>query len=127
MFLAEPPTETLPLPDFRTVAGARVRRPTPNLLETLYICQLRQLWYQELARSTGQVPLGFVGSVDVSKDVEAVAASMRDSLALDLNERRRLSTWTEALRRFIESADGMGVLVMCSGCLLYTSPSPRDS
>lgn len=52
-----------------------------------------------------------LGTGAVSKDVEAVAASTRDSPALDLDERRRLATWAEALRRFIETADGMGVLV----------------
>ena len=29
-----------------------------------------------------------------------------------------MPTWTEALRRFIEQADALGVLVMCSGVVL---------
>ena len=40
---------------------------------------------------------------------------MRHALGFDLEERRQLATWTDALRRFIEQADALGVLVMVSG------------
>ena len=59
--------------------------------------------------------LPFVGSARLEDDAVEVASRMRRALGLDLEERRRLSTWTEALRRFIEQADALGVLVMVSG------------
>ena len=34
MFLAKPPSEPLPIPDFRTMNGRHIARPSPNLLET---------------------------------------------------------------------------------------------
>jgi Zn-dependent peptidase ImmA (M78 family) len=40
---------------------------------------------------------------------------MRDALGFEVDERRRIPTWTDALRRFIEQADRLGVLVMVSG------------
>ena len=40
---------------------------------------------------------------------------MRHALGFDVDERRRMPTWTDALRRFIEQADALGVLVMVSG------------
>jgi Zn-dependent peptidase ImmA (M78 family) len=43
------------------------------------------------------------------------AAHIRDGLGFDIDERRQLPTWTDALRRFIEQADALGVLVMVSG------------
>ena len=114
-FLSEPPDEPLPIPDFRTVGGAPVDRPSLNLLHTIYLCQRHQDWYQEFARAEGEDSLPFVRSARLSDDVETVAARMREALGFDLEERRSLSTWTEALRRFVEKEDELGVLVMVSG------------
>jgi len=115
LFLAEPPVERVPIPDFRTVADARVRRPSPNLLDTIYMCQQRQDWYRDFARTMGDPPLTIVGSVQRTDDVIGVASRIRQTLGFDLDERRALPTWTEALRRFIAQADAVGVLVMVSG------------
>ena len=115
LFLQEPPVERVPIPDFRTLAGAPTERPSPDLLDTIYLCQQRQEWYREFARTMREEPLGFVGSARVTDDVVATAAAMRHALGFDLDERRRFQTWTEALRRFIEQADGLGILVMLSG------------
>jgi len=115
LFLPEPPVERVPIPDFRTVANERIYRPSPDLLDTLYICQQRQEWYRGFARSMGDAPLAFSGSVRVAADVVRTAALIRRALAFDLEERRRMPTWTDALRRFIEQADALGVLVMVSG------------
>ena len=118
LFLPEPPVENIPIPDFRTIAGVQIGRPSPDLLETIYVCQQRQEWYRDYAKSIGEQPLGFVGSARLGDDVATTAARMRHALGLDLEERRRTPTWTDALRRFIEQADELGVLVMCSGVVL---------
>jgi Zn-dependent peptidase ImmA (M78 family) len=115
LFLREPPVERVPIPDFRTLPGVPRDRPSPDLLDTIYLCQQRQEWYREFARTMGEAQLGFVGSAQVTDDVVATAATMRRALGFDLDGRRQLPTWTEALRRFIEQADGLGVLVMVSG------------
>jgi Zn-dependent peptidase ImmA (M78 family) len=114
-FLPAPPEERVPIPDFRTVAGRRLERPSPDLLDTIYLCQHRQDWYAEHARLVGADQCGFVGSAGLKDDVTRAAADMRGALGFDLEERRRIPTWTDALRRFIEQADGLGVLVMVSG------------
>lgn len=115
LFLTEPPVERVPIPDFRTVANERIDHPSPDLLDTLYICQQRQDWYRDFARSMGEVPLAFARSVRVADDVVRTAARIRHALAFDIDERRQMPTWTDALRRFIEQADALGVLVMVSG------------
>ena len=114
-FLSEPLDEAIPIPDFRTVGSGPLRRPSPDLLDTVYLCQQRQDWYRDFARMEGEEPLPFVGSASPASDIEEVATDIRAVLRLDLEERRTIPTWTEALRRFVEAADGIGVLVMVSG------------
>ena len=115
LFLQAPPDEPLPIPDFRTMAGRAIPRPSPNLLDTLYACQERQSWYREFAQVTGESALSFVGSVTTRTNPVEIAARMRSTLGFDIDERRDCPTWTEALRRFLDRADRTGVLVMVSG------------
>lgn len=115
LFLQTPPVEVLPIPDFRTIGNAHIGHPSPDLLDTLYLCQQRQAWYRDFVLATGEERLALVGSVRTTDPIIATATRIRDALGFDLAERQRLPTWTDALRRFIEQADRLGVLVMVSG------------
>lgn len=115
LFLPQPPEERIPIPDLRTVANREIEHASPDLLDTIYLCQQRQVWYRDYARSIGNKNQGFVGSARRDAPIEQVAESMRRALDFDLEARRECPTWTEALRHFIEQADDLGVLVMCSG------------
>ena len=115
MFLQEPPVEAMPIPDFRTVKSVRIARLSPKLLETLYICQQRQEWYRDYARVAGEGTIAWVGSANTSMDVVEMASRIRRTLGIDLDERNRIPTWTDALRYIIAQADAAGVLVMVSG------------
>lgn len=115
LFLQGPPVERVPIPDFRTVGNERIGHPSPDLLDTVYICRQRQEWYRDFARSEGEEPVPFVGSAHLTDDVEAAAATIRRALGFDVEERRQMPTWTDALRRFIEQADALGMLVMVNG------------
>jgi Zn-dependent peptidase ImmA (M78 family) len=115
LFLQEPPVERVPIPDFRTVGNERIGHPSPDLLDTVYICQQRQEWYRDFMRSEGEEAVPFVGSAHLKDDVEPAAATIRRALGFDVEERRQMLTWTDALRRFIEQADALGVLVMVNG------------
>ena len=115
LFLPEPPVERVPIPDFRTVASRRVERPSPDLLDTVYLCQQRQEWYRDFAQTQRQAPLSFVGSANLESDLAETAATIAHALHFEIEERGRIPTWTEALRRFIEQVDALGVLVMVNG------------
>jgi len=115
LFLSEPRKERVPIPDLRTMGGELLGTPSPDLLDVLYLCQRRQAWYRDYARSIGEDPRPFVGSVKVDAPVDETAEAMRRTLGFDLEARRGFSTWTEALRRFIEQSENLGVLVMVSG------------
>jgi Zn-dependent peptidase ImmA (M78 family)/transcriptional regulator with XRE-family HTH domain len=114
-FLDAPPVEVVPIPDFRTMANLRVGHPSPDLLDTIYVCQQRQEWYRDFAQSMGEGPLPFVGSVTIRDDIIATAARIRTTLGFDVEQRRHMPTWADALRHFIGQADAQGILVMCNG------------
>jgi len=115
LFLQEPPVEQVPIPDFRTVGNEHIGHPSPDLLETIYICQQRQEWYRDYARSMSETACPFVGAANLAQNVTTVAERMRQALDFDIAARRTMKTWEEALRRFIEQADNAGVMIMVSG------------
>lgn len=110
-----PPPEKIPIPDFRTDHSNAVRRPSLDLLETIHACQLRQEWYRDYALGMDEDPLPFVGAVSLDDDVATTAANIRQTIALDLDDRARLANWAACLRRFIDHAEEAGILVMVSG------------
>lgn len=128
-FLPEPPAESVPIPDFRTMANRAITRPSPDLLDTVYACQERQAWYRDFAMMNGEERLPFVGSMNINMSPVQAAEHIRSSLGFDVDARRDCRTWTEALRLFIEQAEQIGVMVMVSGVVLnnnYRHLDPQE-
>jgi Zn-dependent peptidase ImmA (M78 family) len=115
LLLDVPPTEEVPIPDFRTPRDVEVRRPSPDLLDTIALCRERQEWFRTHARAIGQPPLDFVGSLDTELEPADAADVIRDAVGFGLAERRQHTTWEDALRSFIGAVEDIGVLVMTSG------------
>jgi len=115
LMLPEPPDLPLPVPDFRTLPNAVATPATPDLLDTIYLCEERQEWYRSYALVNNADPLDFVGSATAKDDIMSTADHMRARLDFDLASRREYSSWTEALGKLSERAENIGVLVMISG------------
>ena len=114
-FLNEPPHETVPIPDFRTVGGRAIAAVlSGNLLDVIYACQRRHEWYRDHQLLNGESPLPFVGTATVRDPVEGVAARMRVLLDWMPASRARCRTWAGALTWLRERAEAAGVLVMIS-------------
>jgi Zn-dependent peptidase ImmA (M78 family) len=107
LFLPEPPEEEVPIPDYRTMGDVGVRRPSPDLLDTIFACQQRQEWYRDFAQVTREDPVALVGSLTTSVPVVEAAEQIRATLRFD--------TWSDALRTLVDHAEELGVLVMVSG------------
>jgi Zn-dependent peptidase ImmA (M78 family) len=115
LFLPEPPVEEVPLPDFRTFGDEEVRTPTPDLLDTVYACELRQDWYRDFAEDRGYDEVELVGSLTVDDEAEEAAAQLRDLLGFGLARRVDFRTWSETLDALRDHAEAVGVLVMING------------
>ncbi|GAA2960191.1 MULTISPECIES: ImmA/IrrE family metallo-endopeptidase [Glutamicibacter] len=125
-FLKEAPTVEIPIPDFRTIGNRELRRPTPDLLETIFISEQRQEWYRNHALSSGAELLSFVGSLTIQDSIYSAAESIREQLQFTMPERRQDSSWTAALRRLIDTAEEAGILVMVSGIVGLNTSRPLN-
>jgi Zn-dependent peptidase ImmA (M78 family)/transcriptional regulator with XRE-family HTH domain len=114
LFLPEPVHVALPVSDFRTIADRELSRPSPNLLDTLYLCQERQTWYREYMQLHRLDSLSFIGSAKLSDSPITIARRIETQLGFTIAQRRSLSNWTEALRSFVQKVEEAGVLVMAS-------------
>ena len=115
LYLPEPPEDRLPIPDFRTRRDDEMLRPSPDLLETVYLMRRRQAWMRDDLIEEGSDPLDFVGSYADSQDPCQVANALRDALQLERDWASRQSNWADALSYLREQADRAGVLVVFTG------------
>jgi Zn-dependent peptidase ImmA (M78 family) len=114
-FLQTPPEESMPIPDFRTMAAGNRQRPSPDLIETIFSMQRRQGWMRDFLLDQGVEPLPFIGSAQPNETPVAIAKTMRTVLGLESGWAGRRGTWTEALHDFKEMVEGIGVLVVVNG------------
>ena len=126
-FLPTPPAEPLPIPDFRTVGSLTLSRPSPDLLDTIYLCQQRQDWYRTNALVLREDPVGFVGTVTTRADPIITANAIRAAVGFDLEARAEASGFEDALRMMIRAADDAGVLVMISGIVGTNTHRPLNT
>ena len=115
-FLPDPPDETLPIPDMRTVGGRGVQRPSPDLLDVIYLCQRRQSWYQDYAdRVSAKNPVLLWGLPASRIRPTASATEIAQHLGFSVDQRPESGAWEQALRLLVQQAEHVGVLVMISG------------
>src|ERR1039458_5573576 len=129
LYLPEPPDDRLPIPDFRTVGDAPVRRPSPDLLDTVQMMQRRQAWMRDFLIEEGEPPLPFVGSATLATQPEQVAADVRKTLGFAEGWAKEENTWTEALMHFRQRIEGVGVLIVVNGVVgnnVYRKLSPDE-
>lgn len=118
LFLDTPPSEPVPIPDFRTVGDRPVGAGdvvSADLLDVVYTCQARQEWYRDHQLLNGEPPHIFVGTATTATPTERAAAEMSNRLGWDAEARARCRTWDDALTWLRKNAEAVGVLVMISG------------
>ena len=115
LLLDAPPDLPLPVTDFRTLVSQGVSDPTPDLLDTIQICRLRQAWYHDYLLAEGSEPVAWVGSLSRDVDPVRAAASITSRLSFEAAGRDRFTTWTAAFKHLIDRIETLGALVMVNG------------
>jgi Zn-dependent peptidase ImmA (M78 family) len=115
LFLSEDPKIVLPLPDLRTVAGAELGEPTPNLLAVIEDAVRKQHWYSEFMSEERQQPLPFISRFKIGDKVETIAADIRDVLSIDEETRAQSPNTSAFLTQLVRNAESAGIIVLRSG------------
>lgn len=115
LYLNEPPDDRLPIPDFRTVGDERVRRPSPDLLDTINMMQRRQTWMRDFLIEEAESQLEFVGSATLNSNPQKVAHAMRETLGVAGGWANEESTWTDALMHLRRKIETAGILIVING------------
>ncbi len=123
-FLSSPPEEKFPIPDYRILHNKAIAKPSPHLRDTIYLCQERQDWYQDYARTAGLEPVEIVGMSTIAEDAVPAAASLQEILKFGLNERK--GTWETAFNTLKVKIQDLGVLVMTSSIVGHNTHRKLD-
>lgn len=110
----EPPKETISIADFRSKGGNTPSKPSGELLDLLYDCQIKQLWYDEYSVDAGIALPEFPGTISPHSDVEDAARTIRGYINWQSEEtlEDRKNRWEGAVRSFRQKIEDAGVLVM---------------
>lgn len=128
-FLIEPPEGSLSVPYYRTTRTFAPMNPSPELIDTLFAMQRRQLWLREFYLENGNDRLDFIGSAKTTDAVERVAASIRNYLRLPESWAEQHPTWESALRYLYHCVDEVGINVVVNGIVgnnTHRILSPRE-
>ena len=115
LLLDEPPEDTLPIPDFRTLSGNQPKRPGANLLDTIYTMQQRSALLRELLEEDDCDPLDFVDSAKLSDSPEGIAHEMRRLVGLEDGWANKMKGWQEAVGRLRRDIEDLGVMAVMNG------------
>lgn len=114
LFLPAPLEEKLPISDFRTLNTSNVKFSV-DLLDTVYLCQQRQDWYQNYAISQSLPICDFVASKEIKNSPIEVAKYLRKLLSFSLEEQMKATNYEEMLRIFRNKVEETGILLMING------------
>lgn len=126
LLLDEPPTEDVPMADFRVRGVETSPHRSANLLDQVYLCEQRQAWYIDYATNLGLDEVGFIGSLAVETDPHEAASRVRADLGITASFGRTQRTWSDALSALAQHIEATGVLVMISGVVGSNTHRPLD-
>lgn len=126
LFADNPPEEKIPIADYRTHGSAGIRRPSPELLETIDDARLKQEWYREYLISEEYSPHDYIGKYDTDSDPKLVAQEMKRVFGFDNTEYYGCKDWEEAFRYLINHVEDAGITVIVNSIVKNNTHRPLD-
>jgi Zn-dependent peptidase ImmA (M78 family) len=126
LFLDAPPDQRLSIPHYRTISGGVVRKPSVDLLDTIYMIEMRQAWAREFLIEEGYSRVPLVKSARLDEPIITVAQRMRQAIKFDEAWASRQDTWESALRALRVAMEDAGIFVSISGVVGSNNARPLD-
>lgn len=117
LFLFQPPEESLPIPDLRTINDTTPAEISPTFKELLNEIDRKQQWYKEYILESGEEPLSFIGKFSTRDTIETVVANMREVLGWTSGFASSANVKEEYIRDITLKAEKIGILVMRNSVL----------
>jgi Zn-dependent peptidase ImmA (M78 family)/transcriptional regulator with XRE-family HTH domain len=115
LYLDNPPEETLPLPDLRTIKSRQSIRPSPNFMDVVHDALRKQEWYREQLQYEDRSKVNFVGRYTQQEATDTIADNIRNTLGINVSQRPHTSSWEAFLKHLIVRVEDKGVLVLRNG------------
>jgi Zn-dependent peptidase ImmA (M78 family)/DNA-binding XRE family transcriptional regulator len=126
LFLSKAPSDSFPVPDFRTVKGKSPAAASPDLIDVLNHVSLKQEWYREYSEQNSIREFILSSKFKMSSGVQRVADDIRKQLSIDSEMRGSCRDWRAYLSRLSQNAQDLGILVMRSGIVGSDTTRPLD-
>ena len=115
LYLKNPPSVELPLPDRRTKALRQHPSPSSDFVDAANAVKRKQDWYRDYRTSQSLPELDFIASCRVDDSPLVVAGKLRDGFGLPADHYRAAKGWADHLSRLARAAEAVGILVFRSG------------
>ena len=114
-FLKEPPVETAPLLDYRTIDRVELQNPSRNLLDVITEMKNIQEWMRNHLIGEQNSELDFVGSLKNEKDPQKIATAMRRALGLQINWFESSVDVDDSFKKLRNALANISIIVMMNG------------
>jgi len=114
-FLKNIPERSLPLPHYRTIEIEEIYKPSPELLDTIYLAQRMQFFIKDLLIQWGHNKLDFAGKFQLGDPVENIREELLNILKLNKDWQEKVNTWSEAFSLLIKKTEDAGIFVLLNG------------
>lgn len=113
-FLTEPPEESIPLIEYRTVDSLELENPSRDLIDVYESMRSVQDWMVEYLNDEAADDLDFVGIFNPKDGFNSLVAKARELLHID-NDRCLKTDHPSTFNELRDSISKLGVIVMQSG------------
>jgi len=112
--LSEKPDDFEVIRDFRTTQNSGDKFSSKLIYEIRY-AQQRQSWASDYRKELGDLPLDFVGSIDLSSAVVTLGSKIRKQLGVSIEQQNSWYEKYNALRNWTSLCESLGVIVFQTG------------